>query len=265
MDTVQIIVVTVALLVVTGLFALRLARHSTRSYEGPDLTPYDLAMLAGGRSRVLDTALAELVEGKAVRARRSGELTRVGTGPARSPHPVAAGILALLEARPDGVPVWEVRREAAEGPATAELVTRLRELGLIDPPGSGRADPTHPNRIGQTALAHYRLRHREDRSLPPRSRDRVATDALNLFGIALYGLHQMKDDDLCAVLSMGGPPPPPESRRLHRPRKAQGRRAGSSAASGSSTGGCGGSWGDGGSGGGSGGCGGGGGGCGGGG
>ncbi|MBB2913418.1 putative membrane protein YgcG [Streptosporangium becharense] len=256
MDIVQILIPIVALVAVTVLFALRLARHSTRAYDGPELTPYDLAMLAGGPPRVADTAMAALTEGKAARARRDGWLTRVRSEPTGSLHPVAQETLALIGARSGGMPVWELRREAAGTPAMAALAARLRDLGLIDPPGSGRADPTHPNRTGQAALAHYRLRHREEKSLPARPRDHVAVDALNLFGIALYGLHQLGDEELRAVLCAEEPRPAGARPAARLRRRGSRRSRSSSAASGSSSG-CGSSGSDGGPGGCGGGCGGG--------
>ncbi|MGJ6961100.1 TIGR04222 domain-containing membrane protein [Streptosporangium sp. G11] len=207
MQTVQIIVVVgFALLVVAGAIALRLAAHPSRVYEGPELTPYELALLAGGRFRAVDTALASLVVGGTVRARRDGGLTQVSGQVGVLTQPVETEILALLQGKGGGVPVWEIRDAVSRGPAVAVLIARLRDLGLIDAPGSGRADPTHPNRAGKTALAHYRLRYREDRFLPPRAGDHLDRDELNILGVALHGLKRLKEGRLAATLSMSGPP-----------------------------------------------------------
>ncbi|MEU4406590.1 TIGR04222 domain-containing membrane protein [Streptosporangium sp. NPDC023963] len=210
MQTVLIVVVVgVSLLVVAALIALRLAAHPSRVYEGPELTPYELALLAGGRSRVVDTALAALTAGGVLRARRDGRLTRVSDQVGVLTQPVQTEILDQFKGRWDGVPVWGVRDRVAQGAAVTMLIARLRDLGLIDAPGSGRADPTHPNRAGKTALAHYRLRHREDRSLPPRAGGHVDHDELNILGVALHGLQQWEEGRLATVLSMKGPPPAP--------------------------------------------------------
>ncbi|MEU8383775.1 TIGR04222 domain-containing membrane protein [Streptosporangium sp. NPDC048865] len=217
MQTVQIVVVFgVSLLGVAVLVALRLAVRPPRVYEGPELTPYELALLAGGRSRVADTALASLTVGGPVRARRNGSLTRVSGRAGVLTQPVQTEILGHLDGQEGGVPVWVIRDRVARGAAVTMLIARLRDLGLIDAPGSGRADPTHPNRAGKTALAHYRLRHREDRSLPPRAGDRVDHDELNILGVALYGLKRWEERRLAATLSMDGPPPPPAPRRASR-------------------------------------------------
>ncbi|WP_440068292.1 TIGR04222 domain-containing membrane protein [Streptosporangium sp. OZ121] len=229
MQTVQIIVVVgLALLGVSVLIALRLAVRPSRVYEGPELTPYELALLAGGRPRVVDTALASLTATGAVRARRDGRLTQVSGQVGVLTQPVQTEILDHLRGQGDGVPVWVIRDRVAQGAAVTMLIARLRDLGLVDAPGSGRADPTHPNRAGKTALAHYRLRHREDRSLPPRAGGHVDHVELSILGVALHGLNQWEDGRLSAALSMDGPPPPPAPRRGSRRRGASDASAGAS-------------------------------------
>jgi hypothetical protein len=213
MVAVLIVVVTVALLVVAGLIALRLAMHSPKSYVGPDLGPYELAQLAAGRFRVLNTALVSLAARKRVRIQLNGNLTLTGTTPTGSVHPVEAEVLALLEGRRDGLPVWEIKAALVQGAAVTALIARLEELRLV---ATGDSRQVAPTRIGQAAVAHYRLRHREGRSLPPRSRDHVATDELNLFGVALYGLGQVADRELATVLSMSGTLPPSSPARAGR-------------------------------------------------
>ncbi|GAA4202610.1 hypothetical protein GCM10022252_59030 [Streptosporangium oxazolinicum] len=229
MQTVQIVVVVgFALLVVAVLVALRLAVRPSRVYEGPELTPYELALLAGGRGRAVDTALASLTAaGGAVRARRDGRLTPVSGQVGVFTQPLQTEILDLLRVRGEGVPVWEVRNAVSWGPAVTMLIARLRDLALIDAPGSGRADPTHPNRAGKVALAHYRLRHREDRSLPPRAGGRVDGDELNILGVALHGLKQLEDGQLAAALSMSGRPSSSAPRRRASRSGASGASAGS--------------------------------------
>lgn len=241
MQTVQIVVaVGFALLVVAVLIALRLAVRPSRVYEGPELTPYELALLAGGRSRAADTALASLTAGGAVRARRNGRLTQVSGQVGVLTQPLQTEILDLLRGKGGGVPVWEIRNAVSRGPAVTMLIARLRDLALIDAPGSGRADPTHPNRAGKTALAHYRLRHREDRSLPPRAGGHVDGDELNILGVALHGLKQLEDGRLAATLAMKGPPPSPVPRRRASRSGASGAAAGSSYGIYGGGGGCGG-------------------------
>ncbi|GAA3422608.1 TIGR04222 domain-containing membrane protein [Streptosporangium vulgare] len=229
MQTAQIVVVVgLSLLAVAVLIALRLAARPSRVYEGPELTPYELALLAGGRSRVADTALASLTGGGVVRARRDGRLTQVSGQVGVLTQPVQTEVLDHLRGQGGGVPVWVVRNRVAQGAAVTMLIARLRDLGLIDAPGSGRADPTHPNRAGKTALAHYRLRHREDRSLPPRAGGHVDHDELNIMGVALHGLKQWEEGRLAAILSMDGPPPPPALRRGSSRRRSSDASAGAS-------------------------------------
>ncbi|MFD8559364.1 TIGR04222 domain-containing membrane protein [Streptosporangium canum] len=252
MLTTLIVVMTVALVMVAGLVALRLAMHSPKIYRGPALDPYELAQLAGGRFRAANTALASLAARRALRASRDGRLTLAGPGPERSPappeagvpersphpleaeireqpsepseagaagvaerssgpleagvpewtpHPLEAEILALLGAGCDGSPVWEVKAAVVHGPAVAALIGRLEELGLADTGDGVRAEPT---RLGQAALAHYRLRHREEGSLPPRARDHTSREEYELAGVALYGLGRMKDRRLASLLSLSG-------------------------------------------------------------
>ncbi|AWS46777.1 TIGR04222 domain-containing membrane protein [Streptosporangium sp. 'caverna'] len=207
MVAVLIVVVTVALLMVAGLIALRLAMHAPRGYAGPDLGPYELALLAAGRFRVLNTALASLAADERVRIPPTGILTLTGSTstdpahPVKVMEPVEAEVLGLLEGRRDGLPVWEIKAALVQGAAVTALIARLEELGLVV---AGDSRQVVPTRAGQAALAHYRLRHREGRSLPPRSRDHVTVDASNLFGVALYGLGQVVDRELATVLSMSG-------------------------------------------------------------
>ncbi|MEV4250084.1 TIGR04222 domain-containing membrane protein [Streptosporangium canum] len=265
MLTTLIVVMTVALVTVAGLVALRLAMHSPKIYRGPALDPYELAQLAGGRFRVANTALASLAARGALRASRDGRLTLAVPGPERSPappeagvpersphpletgvsersphpleaeireqspepleagvperspvpleagvpewtpHPLEAEVLALLGAGRDGSPVWEVKAAVVHGPAVAALIGRLEELGLADTGGGARAEPT---RLGQAALVHYRLRHREEGSLPPRARDHTSREEYELAGVALYGLGRMKDRRLASLLSLSGTLPP---------------------------------------------------------
>ncbi|MFF5111629.1 TIGR04222 domain-containing membrane protein [Streptosporangium sp. NPDC000509] len=243
MQSVQIVVmVGLSLLGVVGLIALRLAMRPSRVYEGPELTPYELALLAGGRPRVAETVLASLTAVGAVRAQRDGRLTQVSGQIGVLTQPVQTEVLEHLRGHAGGVPVWVVRNGVAQGTAVTMLIARLRDLGLIDAPGSGRADPTHLNRAGKTALAHYRLRHREDRSLPPRAGEHIDHDELSILGVALHGLKQLEDGRLAEILSMEGPPPP------RAPRRGSSRRGGGSGVSASSSyyggGGCGGASGD---------------------
>ncbi|MFI6508614.1 TIGR04222 domain-containing membrane protein [Streptosporangium sp. NPDC050855] len=223
MSALQItLVVGVSLLAVAGLIAMRLAAHSSRVYEGPELTPYDLALLAGGPARLADTALVSLTTAGSVRARRDGRLSRVSGRAERVDHPVEAEILAMVDREADGLPVWTIRGRVISGPAVEAQVARLRELGLIDPPGSGRADPTHPNRAGQAALAHHRLRYRENRTLPPRPGERAVRDRPEVVDVALYGLSRVRDGRLSETLSLDDPRPAPRPA----PRSRHSRRGG---------------------------------------
>jgi hypothetical protein len=160
---------------------------------------------------VLNTALVSLAARERVRIPFNGNLTLTGITSTAPVHPVEAEVLTLLEGRRDGLPVWEIKAALVQGAAVTALIARLEELGLVV---TGDSRQVVPTRTGQAAVAHYRLRHREGRSLPPRSRDHVAADELNLFGVALYGLGQVADRELATVLSTSGTLPPPGPARV---------------------------------------------------
>ncbi|MBV2362530.1 TIGR04222 domain-containing membrane protein [Streptomonospora nanhaiensis] len=109
-----------------------------RPAVGPeDLSPFELGMLAGGRQRVGEVALAELyLSGRAV-ARGHGMVARTpqgGSPPAPlSPAPFARMLDARLTAgRP--VPAEQLVRVAAKGDPAVAALWRLRRLGLFFAP-----------------------------------------------------------------------------------------------------------------------------------
>ncbi|MFC7647733.1 TIGR04222 domain-containing membrane protein [Streptosporangium lutulentum] len=148
-----LIVVTVALLVVAGLIALRLAMRSPKGYRGPDLEPYELAQLAAGRFRVLNTVLASLAAEGRVRIPSTGHLTLTGTTSAGPVRPLEAEVLSLLEGRPTACRSGRSRRrwsggrrhraDRSAGEAGAARRRRLR-AGRPHPRGAGRGGPLPP-------------------------------------------------------------------------------------------------------------------------
>ncbi|MEO3793517.1 TIGR04222 domain-containing membrane protein [Nonomuraea sp. B10E15] len=97
---------------------------------GHRLDPYELAYLSGGPRRTLNTALAVLASGGAVRVSRGSRVTAV-YGAQPSPVPLEQAVLDALAARPGGYQASELRRELESHPALTELAAGLERRGLI--------------------------------------------------------------------------------------------------------------------------------------
>ncbi|TDQ48499.1 TIGR04222 domain-containing membrane protein [Actinorugispora endophytica] len=115
-----------------------------RPAVGPDdLSPYELAMLAGGRKRVGEVALAELFLTGRIVARGHGEVARASAGspgprPALSATPFVRALDARLQHdRP--LPADRLAASAARGDAATATLWRLRRLGLFLAPERLRA------------------------------------------------------------------------------------------------------------------------------
>ena len=93
----------------------------------PTLDVYDVACLAGGPDRVVDTALVALVRSGRVRVTRPGEL-EVAALDRR--HPVEAAVLDALGANGPRS-AQTVCRRAADDPRLADVTARLLEAGLL--------------------------------------------------------------------------------------------------------------------------------------
>lgn len=96
-----------------------------------DLDPYQVAYLAGGPRRVLDTVLGAMLAADAVRVPRPGRLSRAAAPPAPA-HPLERAALAALPGRRSRS-VYKVRSRVAAGPAMRELRQHLAARGLYEP------------------------------------------------------------------------------------------------------------------------------------
>lgn len=94
------------------------------------LTHYELAYLAGGPRRAINTALAVLARAGAVRVSRGAHITPV-QGVAPSPVPLEQAVLDLLAVRPGGYVAAELRRALEAHPALAQMEGGLRARGLV--------------------------------------------------------------------------------------------------------------------------------------
>ncbi|MGY1784120.1 TIGR04222 domain-containing membrane protein [Geodermatophilus sp. SYSU D00698] len=143
---------------------------------GAAMTPqpdvYDVACLAGGTQRVVDTALVALVVTGRVRAVAPGELQVVSP---RRRHPVEAAVLDAVGAR-GRRSVETVRWRALGDDRVTEVVRRLRHEGLL-----GRL-------LGPTAAGRRLLR------------DARAGDGDPVRRVALDGVQRLPDPALRAAV-----------------------------------------------------------------
>ena len=126
----------------------------------PTLDVYEVACLAGGPDRVVDTALVALIRSGRVRVARPGELEAAGLD---RRHPVEAAVLdALGSGRPRSLQT--IRWRAAADPRLAEVTRRLLDAGLLTRrwvPVVLRARPA-VSRAGRRALDEAGRAHAED-------------------------------------------------------------------------------------------------------
>jgi hypothetical protein len=190
-----------------------------------DLDVYDIAFLAGGPVRVIETALVVLVESGRVQIHAPGELATAD--PTRR-HPVEGAVLdAVGDKGHRSVDTIHWRLEGDErltglaGPLTAAGLLRRRLR-----PGHAAWTPTHAGQRTLVGLAAH----------PPADR---ALDGGSALAVALHGRGGMADRRLCSeifersVTTLG----PPGHRRSHDidhsdPRLAAYRTGGAAAAAG---------------------------------
>ncbi|MGY1591577.1 TIGR04222 domain-containing membrane protein [Geodermatophilus sp. SYSU D00708] len=119
----------------------------------PRLDLYDVAFLAGGTRRVVDTALVVLIRDGRVRVRSAGHLVTAGLS---RRHPVEAAVLDAvgpLGHRSVDTVCWRL----AEDDRVLDVGRRLREAGLLGRVGAlsllrrGHRSPT-PTRLGRRVL-----------------------------------------------------------------------------------------------------------------
>jgi hypothetical protein len=139
----------------------------------PKLDLYQAAYLAGGRDRVVDTALVVLVSAGRVRVTAPGELATVDL---TRRHPVEAAVLDAIG--PAGFrSVETIRWRLSTDQRLDDLVHGLQDDGLIN---RSRHRTTHPDRLPKLAtrvgiLVLEDLRHTH----PPDDAWRVALDGLD--------------------------------------------------------------------------------------
>jgi DNA-binding MarR family transcriptional regulator len=160
---------------------------------------YDAAYLAGGSDRVVDTALAVLLESGRVRAQRTGELSVVE--PVRG-NEVEAAVLDALGTRGRRT-AGMVRMRAGKDKRITRIADRLVTAGLLSTRaparrfGLGRRRSVAPTQAGRRAL----------RDLRAESPTRGVTAGSAAGRVAIRGTGQLRDAELRAAVF--GPPPGP--------------------------------------------------------
>jgi hypothetical protein len=155
------------------------------------LDVYDVACLAGGLDRVVDTALVALVESGRVRVQAPGELVTVVLV---RRHPVEAAVLDAIG--PAGHRSAEtVRWRLTTDERLLGLARRLRDAGLL---GAGGAVPV-ARRSRWRLAPTYAGRHvlHELRDAPPAD---DLTGSPSAMTVALHGRERMPDQALRAAI-----------------------------------------------------------------
>lgn len=111
-------------------------RHEPESNPSapPELDAYELAILAGGPSRVVETAVVALVRAGVLRITRSDDLHAVA-GAATPAAAVERALLAAVRARPGGLNADRAVQIVAAGPEMTALRRRVEGMGLLHRPG----------------------------------------------------------------------------------------------------------------------------------
>ncbi|MCK2213159.1 TIGR04222 domain-containing membrane protein [Actinomadura sp. ATCC 31491] len=136
-----LLVAALAVVVLVNVAGGRVEEARRRVAEAPPgggghfLGPYELAYLAGGPRRAINTALAVLATAGAVRVSRGSRVTAVH-GARPSPVPIEQAALDALASRPGGYRAAELRRELESQPALAALAAELEARGLLVPRGA---------------------------------------------------------------------------------------------------------------------------------
>lgn len=152
----------------------------------PDLDVYEVAFLAGGLQRVVDTALVALVESGRVRVHSPGELAAVQLD---RRHPVEAAVLDAVGTR--GHPsVDTIRWRVARDERVTGLGRSLSEAGLLRRRLLRGRGTWCPTRAGREALRLTAAQPPVDRSFDGGSAPRVA----------LHGSEAMADAELRTAL-----------------------------------------------------------------
>jgi hypothetical protein len=164
----------------------------TRPLLLPTGDVYDVAQLAGGLSRVVDTAVVSLLEQGRLRVDDAGRLHALGSTPGR---PVESAVLDLAGRRPRRT-IASMRLRAPEDPRLTGVADRLVAAGLLrrNPlAGLSSSWPAHlRTAAGRRVLDEWRA------ALPAGSSTEVA----------LFGAERMADRALWAGVFGAVAPPP---------------------------------------------------------
>jgi len=156
---------------------------------------YDVAQLAGGLPRVVDTAVVSLLAARRLHADADGRLHATGT----AVHPVEAAVLELVGPRPRGG-VLSLRIRAQDEPRLTAVAAGLVAAGLLrNNPLAGLSSrwPAHLlTPAGRRALEQWRA---------------APTAAGDVVDVALGGAKRMADQRLWQTVF--GPTVPPVGRR----------------------------------------------------
>ena len=160
------------------------------------LDVYDVACLAGGTDRVIDTALVALVESGRVRAQASGDLATSSPAPC---HPVEAAVLDAVGPAGSGS-VETVRWRVASDERVLEVSRRLRNAGLL-----GTSAAPAGRRSRWRLVPTYAGRHllRELQAEPPEDAVAGGTDAMQ---VALHGPEGLADGEVRTAVFDPQPP-----------------------------------------------------------
>jgi uncharacterized protein (TIGR04222 family) len=101
--------------------------------ELPELSPYEIASLSGGRKWAVDAAIAALVQRGALELDKEAHRLRAPTGTPSPDDPLERAVFQAVASRRDGATVREVRRDA--GHTLSLLEDRLTAEGLRVSPG----------------------------------------------------------------------------------------------------------------------------------
>jgi hypothetical protein len=160
------------------------------------LDVYEIACLAGGTQRLVDTALVALTESGRVRVTAPGELATVSLV---RRHPVEAAVLDAIG--PAGNrSVETVRWRLTTDQRILDVQRRLRDAGLL---GAGLVSPSRrsPWRLAPTYAGRHLLH--ELRDCPPSDAVAGGTSAMT---VALHGRERMQDQAVGAAIFEQPPP-----------------------------------------------------------
>ena len=173
------------------------------SGPSPDLDLYDIAFLAGGPDRVVDTALVALVESGRVRVQAPGELAVVD--PLRA-HPVEAAVMDAVGTHGHRS-VDTIRWRLADDARISDLGTSLSSAGLL------RRRIRWGRASDGLAWSLTSAGRQELDRLSERRPTLPAFDGGSSLHVALYGRTTMPDTDLReSIFERPLPPLPPADR-----------------------------------------------------